>query len=449
MLNRIRLLCFLGLAAFSSCLDGEQLIEAHADFSYTVLSDRFTVPVQVSIINTTSGASSYKWTFEGGTPASSDKKDPGTVVFNDAGSHKITLEAWNDDSKDTKQLSVSLDSAVSLAFDLHSLVNSYSPVELEIKNHTSGASSYKWTFEGGVPAVSSLAQPPHVLFTSPGEHKITLTVSNGRESFSLSKSLTVLPPLSVDFDIKPAAGDEDFEAPLTAILSSKAENALNYRWTASGGTILSAGSAETTVHFNEPGTYMVYFTADNGKESQTLSKAITVKPNTNLHSFTNVKLGINTAAGSIGSFFSTGLQRVVKAAEVNSTNGKQIDLVFFGLNTSFKYNKFVSPDQAQSLTFELIPGAQHTKFVNIPENCNCGLTVTADEFDRMTDDSVIKDLLISSAENTDSHFDNSGLPYLVFFQNAAGYKGIIKIKEFVSNGTTGSYILADIKVQKD
>ncbi len=56
-------------------------------------------------------------------------------------------------------------------------------------------------------------------------------------------------------------------------------------------------------------------------------------------------------------------------------------------------------------------------------------------------------LTITETTNGLLPFDSSIVPRIVLFETYDGRKGAIKIKDFVQN-TTASYIVCDIKVQK-
>ncbi|WOC53157.1 hypothetical protein BPO_p0074 (plasmid) [Bergeyella porcorum] len=92
-----------------------------------------------------------------------------------------------------------------------------------------------------------------------------------------------------------------------------------------------------------------------------------VHPDTNLLNFTDIKLGINTAHSSVGSFFSSVLGKVVTKNEVNLNTGNLIDFAYFGFDSTFKHNEFVSPDAVQNTAFTVIPNAIHTKIINSQE----------------------------------------------------------------------------------
>ena len=73
-------------ALLSSCLREESVPIASA-FTIEVAEDK-TTPVQVQMKNESYGADEYEWTFEGGSPASSREKRPGTVTFTEPGEHR-------------------------------------------------------------------------------------------------------------------------------------------------------------------------------------------------------------------------------------------------------------------------------------------------------------------------------------------------------------------------
>ncbi|WP_205513254.1 PKD domain-containing protein [Longitalea arenae] len=426
----------------------EQVIPAHADFSYEIVNNNFTVPVKIRLTNLSSGGNQYKWTFEGGSPATSDKRDPGEVVFNQAGSYHIKLETWNADSREEKTVLLAWDSSVTIDFMPEVLVNEFAPAQVKIHNKTVGASSWRWTFAGGSPATASSQDPGTISFAAAGDHVITLTVNNGRKEFTLSKTITLKPVLAPAFSIEPSFDDEDYQAPLTATLKNTSISGLSWKWTTTGGTISNPTDSTPQIRFDAPGTYTVTLTADNKKETRTVSHTITVLPNTNLRTFSGVKLGINTAHGSMGSFFSTSLRKKFKAGDDLSADGKEVDIVFFGLNKNFVYNRFTSPDSAATYVFDPIPGAANVTIINSIESSPYASLMTPAVFDAMTTDAALRAIPIEKSEAAWQQFDAAVVPRIVLFKKSNGIKGAIRINEFVA-GETQSYIIVDIKVQKE
>ena len=427
----------------------EQKIYVFPEFVATKINNNNTVPVIVSFTNKTSGGSSFKWTFEGGDPATSILRNPGDVLFTTAGKHTITLVATNEYESRKKVMVLNLDSMMSVDFIPTILVNNFSPVTVHMQNNTAGGSTFAWTFAGGTPSTSVLQQPADVTFTTPGNHDITLVVGNGSSTTTITKTITVAPPLAADFDIVPSFEDEDYQAPLTATLQNTTISGLNWQWTCSpAATISGATQQSPTIYFANPGTYTVTLTAGNNKSTQTVNKTIIVLPNTNLRTHSNIKFGINTAHGTVGSFYSTRLRKTFYAGDNLDTSGKWIDLVFFGLNSSFSFNKFISPDSATNYTFAAIPFAQSVKFINSQDLCLCGSPFTENDFNNMTNDVPLQSFTVNPNVNGWKQFNNSTVNRIVMFQTQDGRKGAMKIKQYVAAGAD-SYIIADIKVQKN
>ena len=435
---------FLLIILFSSCYKESKLL-VNADFQVTIEEDNYTAPVKLSFENNTTGADFYKWTFEGGDPATSDEKTPTNITYSKAGTYKVVLEAWNDQERGTKEFTFSVDSAVTIGFDVEVLLNDFAPASVKITNKTEGATSYQWTFEGGSPATSTEQHPGDVLFADAGEHTISLLVNNGRETFNTSKKIKLDLPLSVAFDIEPSFDSYDYEAPFMASLVNQTVSGLTYQWTAIGGSLVDKDSENTTVTFANPGTYKVILKADNRKETKTIEHEVTVKANGNLHTVKNVKFGIKSAVNTIGSFFSLDKRIVINQNEVSSVNGKDISMLFYGINATFEKCYFTSPDMASAAGFYAIPNASKTYFVNTLETST--LSFSSSIFDAMTTDLPLQTIDIKTAANTTSWFISNPVGRIVLFETEDGRKGAIKVKAFVSENTQ-SYILTDIKFQK-
>lgn len=445
--NNFAWLALLAICLILNSCKKETVIEARAEFAHEIIDQNFTVPVKVSFVNNSTGAQNYEWTFEGGSPNSSNKKDPGIVQFDQAGTYRIKLRAWNGDTESVKEISLQLDSAVTIDFDPIIETNEFSPVQVKLNNKTIGGIAYNWVFEGGTPANSTEKFPPLVNFIDTGFHNITLTVSNGRSSFTKTKKIYVGAALQPAFSIVPSFEDNDGEAPLNATLQNTTVSGLTYSWKTTGGTISNSTAANPTIHFDDAGTYTVTLTAGNGKESKQTTQTIVVLPNKNLRTFTDVKLGVNTAHGTIGSFFSTSLRKAFKAGDDLSTNGKFIDVVYFGLNQNFAYSKFLSPDSASAYTFNAIPQAMNSKVTNSQESCACGNIMSSSDFDNMTNGLAFQQFTVNPSAAGKKQFTNAIVPRIILYQTSDGRKGAIKVKQFVANGSQ-SYIVVDIKVQK-
>jgi len=442
-------LLFLLFIVITSCYQ-ETAIAIEGDFAISYANEDESIPVLIKIDNKITGADTYEWTFEGGEPAVSSAKTPGEVLYKKQGTYTIKLIATNVDGESKEfTKSVVIKEGINIDFTHEIVKSNYSPVEVILKNNTVGEGlTFAWDFQEGMPATFAGKTPPNVVFTTPGEHKITLTVSNGFESEKQTKTITVSPYLVSLFTYEPNFEDDDYEAPVTINFTNKSISATSYKWSFEGGNPATSTDENPTVVFTNPGNHEVTLEAFNDKTSQIFKSTITVLPDTNLRILKDVKLGINSAHNNnnIGAMFSTVTRQVYKANEITSQNSSQIDIVFQGLNSNFTYNRFISPDQANNYGFLALQNAQSTIFINSQNLCNCGLNFTESQFDAMINDTPIKSLNISYSAAGEQQFGFT-YPKIILFKTQDGRKGAIKIKDMVKNGTS-SYILCDIKVQK-
>lgn len=424
----------------SSCLKETDLPMA-ADFRATAKNDRQTAPVTVQLSNLSYGADTYMWTFEGGNPSSSSDKNPGEVVFAEAGNHKITLTAVNAVGQSVKDITITVYPQVSVGFGYVVQINDIAPAVVEIVNKTKGATAYEWHFEGGDPATSSSPNPGCVTFATGGKHEIRLRVTNGLEWFEQSDTVTLRNPMRADFEMQPLGIDEDMEAPVTMQLTNTSESAINGKWTAPGGTLSSDTARIATVRYAKPGTYTITLTVDDNKSRLATSRSITVKENNGLLVANNLRFGINEAKKTVGCFYSSLMNRVLTTSEVtDATVGKTIDIVFFGLNSKFGYCYFLSPTDAKDSAFPVIPGAVAATVNNKPEG------IGQEQFDKIKKDTDFQTLSGWSGNKKD-YFTIDDCPHFVLFKTADGRRGIIKVKEFVREGAA-SYVVADLKIEK-
>lgn len=327
-------------------------------------------------------------------------------------------------------------------------IREIAPAIYKITNLSAGGSTYHWIFEGGEPSSYDGQNPPDITYANQGTYTIRLTVGNGSATFTSEQEISVRELLDASFSIIPSFEDiDDMEAPLRATFETQLQGVESLWWECSGTAITNNTSADAGIYFLAAGQYTVCLNVSNGKHAKRVSQNITVKENTNLRTHKDIKLGINTASETIGSLYSTKLRRVFKTSEINSGNGALIDIVFFGLNADFTYNQFVSPEKLYETALPEIPNAKPTKFINKTELSP--IPLTPDQFNTMTTDALLKNLQISTVSYRDEFFTASPLPRVVLFETSDGRKGAILIKALINSGKESSYILTDIKIQKN
>lgn len=436
-------------STMTSCYK-ESFVTIETKFTTEFVNGDESVPVILKINNLTTGADTYEWEFQGGSPATANSKIPPQILYTAPGIYSIKLNTKNSDGEQgSYSKTIVIKDAIGINFNTQIIQSNYSPVEVNFNNATSGTGlSYNWTFSGGSIATFSGQNPPNVIFTTPGNHDIVLTVSNGFETFSQTKSIIVAPYLISAFTWQPIFFDDDYQAPVTLNFLNQSISATSFNWSFPSGSPSSSNLVNPTITFNNPGTYAVSLTAINDKTTQVISYPITIYPDTNLRVLNDVKFGINSAHNNNlqGAFYAISTRENYKANEVNTTNSGLIDIAFQGLNSNFTYNKFIAPNQVQNFGFLSLTPAQNTIFINSQNLCNCGLNFTQSQFDAMTTDLPLQGLVINNSIAGAQEFNNT-IPRIVLFKTQDGRKGAIKIKNFVNNGS-GSFLVCDIKVQK-
>ena len=428
----------------------EEAVPVIVDFEFEVFNDDFSIPVQVVLFNRTEGGEDYEWTFEGGVPSRSVNRNPGVIQYTTKGMYTITLSSTNQDGeRDSKTIEIQIDDPVILDFEVTNLVDNFSPARYAIQNNSMGADNFSWTFEGGTPATSSDQNPGEIVFDQPGDHLITLQISNGRETYDEQKTITVAPLLVADFDFEVAFDDDDFQVPARIQFQNKSISATSYQWDFEGASTLTSFENAPEVVFTREGTHTIHLMASNGKQTKTIHKEIEFFKNTNLREINDIKLGTNTAhtSNAVGAFYSIADRRAYTAEELTPEVEPRIDLVFFGLSSTFTRNRFVSPHKTVETTFDALQNPKNTIFINSQELCGCAASLTVSQFDGMQDDTLLKSLTIEETPGGLQDFDHTTQPRVVLFQTQEGKKGAIKIKDFVADGQN-SYILVDIKIQK-
>ena len=436
------------LITLFSCLK-EEAIPITTAFDFEIINNDFTVPVKIVITNNSKGAESYLWTLKGSDLDSLTEISPPIATYDKAGEYIIKLNTSNLDlEKGELEKTFTIYDNINTSFAMEVIDSNYPPIEVIFTNNTVGANRFLWTFEDAN-IVSTVSQhPDNVVFETPGIHNILLEVGNGMEEYSYTSQVEVLDDIEIGFSHSVAFEDMDYQVPVTINYADESISATGYKWTFEGGEPATSTIANPSVVYSTSGTYTVSLEISNDKKARILSKEVTLLPDTNIYKYNDIKLGINIAHNNneIGAFFSTITGEVYNKEQVANVDGKLIDICFFGLNSGFSFNQFISPTTVSDFTFYTIEGATYTQFINLQESCLCTASMTISEFDLISDESGFNINIEETFEGL-QEFDNNQVPRIVLFKTYDGRKGAIKVKEFVDQGTD-SYIVIDIKVQK-
>lgn len=230
-------------------------------------------PMAVNFTADVTNASSVAWTFEGGTPATSNLIHQ-SVVFSTPGTHTVTLSAIN--------------SYGTTVADEKSIVVLPKPIanfEVEVfghqvntTNNSQNAATYLWDFGDGT--VNTGPNPSH-LYNSDTVTTIILVATNSCGSDTTSHSATIGAAPSVAPTVSNSIGC----APFSVNFQAHAQNSTDIVWSFPTGTPSTSTDPNPTVIFNTVGSHTATVTANNSLNTATQSIEVVVLPET-VSSFT-------------------------------------------------------------------------------------------------------------------------------------------------------------------
>ena len=138
--------------------------------------------------NSTESPTSWSWTFEGGTPATSTSQNP-TITYNTIGIYDVTLTVTNGTGSDTETKTnyITVTNSSSGSLDADFVASSTSLVCYQSVTFTDMSAgtptSWLWTFTNGFPATST-QQNPVVYWKQQGGFSVSLTVTDASSNTS-------------------------------------------------------------------------------------------------------------------------------------------------------------------------------------------------------------------------------------------------------------------------
>jgi len=221
---------------------------------FTAIVRTGSAPFTVTFSNTSTGATSYAWTFgDGGT---STDVSP-SHVYQGAGVYTVSLTATGTGGADTHTEPgyITVTSSVKAAFSGVPIAGA-APLPVQFSNQSTGASSYMWDFGDG--QTSNLEAPAHT-YAAGGEYTVTLTAhgdGGSQDIATRTRYVQVDGAITADFAAAPRQGT----APLVVQFSDATIASApiqSYVW--------DFGDGETSVEANPQHTY-----AANGQYTVTL-----------------------------------------------------------------------------------------------------------------------------------------------------------------------------------
>ncbi len=245
-----------------------------ANFTATPLSG--CAPLSVTFTDASLNTpTSWAWTFVGGVPAASALQNP-VVSYAAPGVYTVVLTVTNASGSDTRTKTSYI------------TVNNCSPTANFTGNpttlcegqtvsffdaSTNTPTTWAWTFPGGTPAASAIANPV-ITYATAGVYNVTLQVTNayGTNTFTRTNYITVNacpPPPVSNFTGTPTT----VCVGSTVAFTNTSTGFPNYwQWTFPGGTPATSLAPNPVVTYNTPGVYSVTLLVSNSSGSSTFTR---------------------------------------------------------------------------------------------------------------------------------------------------------------------------------
>jgi PKD repeat protein len=185
------------LNAYQALLETQTYLTPTANFSAsptTICTGGSTTFTNLSY----GGATSWNWSFPGGTPSSYVGENPPAITYATAGSYNVTLTVTDGISPDTETKTGYI--------TVQNVIANFTGTPLSIfeggsvtftDNSSCGPTSWEWSFPGGSPASFTGQNPPAITYTTSGTYNVSLVVSKPGATDTETKTgyITVAPPV--------------------------------------------------------------------------------------------------------------------------------------------------------------------------------------------------------------------------------------------------------------
>ena len=272
-----------------------------ASFSSDITSG--CADLEVGFIDeSSSNVTSWLWTFEGGTPATSSLQNP-VVTYSASGQYKVKLTVSHPESSET----VTLTNYISVSDDPITSFEFFNDLfDVEFTNTTIEGTTYSWDFGDGT--TSTMENPSHT-YMEEGTYDVVLSATNSCGTTTASQMVEINALPTAAFNATNATGC----GPLTVEFNNdSSSNAESFAWTFEGGTPATSTDENPTVTYSSSGSYavMLVVTSPAGTDESTIENYIVVlsEPIASIDATTagNVVTATNSGTGADGNTWSVG-----------------------------------------------------------------------------------------------------------------------------------------------
>lgn len=252
-------------------IDGFYISEGTPFLPFTINDTEGCIPFVTTFNDVNNNTVSWDWTFEGGSPSTSNLKNP-TVTYVAPGVYDVTLtvETYNGDlHTHTIPAAIIVQETPSIGFSF-----SVDESTVTFNNNSEDHDSSFWTFGDGN---SSNDENPIHTYAEDGDYVVTLEVTNACGTASISEVVNIitLPVASFGSDVTTGC-----EGAVVNYLDFSSSNTDDWEWTFPGGAPSSSNAQNPQITYNSTGTYAATLIVTNDIGSDTLEQLnyITIDP---------------------------------------------------------------------------------------------------------------------------------------------------------------------------
>ncbi len=237
------------------------IIHTPPQAAFSVQQSDFCIPATVSFVNeSSSNATSFAWTFNGGSPSTSSQENP-VVTYAVPGTYNVQLIAYSAGGSDTMTWAglVTVGDIPNAAFLL-----STAGTTVTLQNQSSDANAYIWLFDDGQ---SSTEEDPVHTYADYGNYQLVLIAMNscGADTMLVDIELGTDPNAFFSFNSHSGC------APYQVQFTDQSQNGpTSWSWLFEGGDPATSDLQNPLVTYDVPGHYSVSLTVQNGLGSDAL-----------------------------------------------------------------------------------------------------------------------------------------------------------------------------------
>lgn len=250
-------------------------VSPKADFNYSGIQK---AGEEIHFDNLSVDATSFNWNFGNGTTSS--KKDPGKIIYAQAGIYEVVLVAINGNQRNLIKKSILIaqdNQPVSHFSYTFKDGKNYAPAKLILKNESVNADFYEWHING---MLRNEREPDNIYFNAPGDYIIKLTASqSGRKSAVYEQVVTVTAnpnPVAhfvMPYHPYPYQVGEDIQ------VVNQSKNSDQWQWTFESGNPAQSNEEHPSVKFTTPGNHKITLVAKKGNlVSQAMVITLKINP---------------------------------------------------------------------------------------------------------------------------------------------------------------------------